>query len=176
MSMNNMEQMQLQAWNPAQGGGPVQGPFQGAPFQGFGGGLGGPSQPIFSPVQVMPPAQQVAAPAAGGGGKGLAGMLNPEQIKGFIDRMGGIEGLVSNIGKFQKIMSTVQQVAPLLKLFTGKGKGGSTGDTSSGSYRRRRRGRRGRRTNGGARRQAGRNGPRTGSGSGRRRASGKRRR
>jgi hypothetical protein len=60
----------------------------------------------------------------GGGGGGIAG--NMEQIKGLIDRMGGIDGIVNSMGKVQKVMSGFQQMAPMVKLFMGsfgKGKG-----------------------------------------------------
>lgn len=47
-----------------------------------------------------------------------------EQIKGIIDRMGGIDGIVNSMGKVQKVMSGFQQMAPMVKLFMGSfGKG-----------------------------------------------------
>jgi hypothetical protein len=51
-----------------------------------------------------------------------------DQIKGFVDRMGGIEGIVSSVGKVQKVMASFQQMAPMVKLVMGtfgKGKGKS---------------------------------------------------
>lgn len=42
-----------------------------------------------------------------------------EQIKGIIDRMGGIDGIVNSMGKVQKVMSGFQQMAPMVKLFMG---------------------------------------------------------
>lgn len=51
-----------------------------------------------------------------------------EQIKGIIDRMGGIDGIVNSMGKVQKVMSGFQQMAPMVKLFMGnfgKNKGSS---------------------------------------------------
>jgi hypothetical protein len=44
---------------------------------------------------------------------------NLNDLKVMIDRMGGIEGVLATMGKFQKFMSTVQQFAPMLKLFMG---------------------------------------------------------
>ncbi|WP_370001761.1 hypothetical protein [Paenibacillus sp. RC84] len=48
--------------------------------------------------------------------------MNINQIKGFIDRMGGIEGVIGTMGKVQKFVGSVQQFAPMLKLmFSGFG-------------------------------------------------------
>lgn len=58
---------------------------------------------------------------AGGGGLG-----NMDQIKGIVDRLGGIDGIVNSMGKVQKVMSGFQQMAPMVKLLMGsfgKGKG-----------------------------------------------------
>ena len=59
-------------------------------------------------------------------------LSNINDIKAMIDRMGGIEGVLSTMGKVQKFMSTVQQVAPLVKLFMGKGKNKSASADKSG--------------------------------------------
>lgn len=78
---------------------------------------------------------------------------NLNDIKGLIDRMGGVEGVLDKVGKFQKFMSTVQQVAPLLKLFK---KGASSSDSDDDAPpRRRRRRRTARRRRTTARRRAG---------------------
>ncbi|MEC0232792.1 tyrosine protein kinase [Paenibacillus kribbensis] len=72
------------------------------------------------------------APAKGGllGSLGSLGNIkNLNEIKGFIDRMGGIDGIVATLGKVQKVMSSVQQFAPMAKLIMGAlpvfGKSGS---------------------------------------------------
>ncbi|MFC5530985.1 hypothetical protein [Cohnella yongneupensis] len=62
---------------------------------------------------------------------------NLNDLKAMFDRMGGIEGVMSMVGKAQKFMSTMQQVAPLVKLFMGKK--GSSADKSTSRPRRRRR-------------------------------------
>ncbi|MGG4218107.1 tyrosine protein kinase [Paenibacillus jamilae] len=59
------------------------------------------------------------APAKGGLLGGLGNLGNLNDIKGFIDRMGGIDGIVATVGKVQKIMSSVQQFAPMAKLIMG---------------------------------------------------------
>jgi hypothetical protein len=45
--------------------------------------------------------------------------FNFGQIKGIIDRMGGIDGLMGHITKFQKIVQSIQQLSPMLKLLLG---------------------------------------------------------
>lgn len=57
-------------------------------------------------------ANQVAPAAAAGGGSSL----NLGQVKGFIDKMGGIEGIVGTMTKVQKFMASFQQMAPMIKL------------------------------------------------------------
>lgn len=42
-----------------------------------------------------------------------------KDIKGFIDRMGGIDGMLNMVTKMQKVIGTVQQAAPMLKLLMG---------------------------------------------------------
>ncbi len=57
--------------------------------------------------------------AGGSGAGGLLGGLNLNQVKGFIDKMGGIDGLVSTMTRVQKMVSSFQQMAPMLKLLMG---------------------------------------------------------
>ncbi|WP_152396577.1 hypothetical protein [Paenibacillus guangzhouensis] len=69
--------------------------------------------------------------------------FNFGDIKGFIDRMGGIDGIVSTVSKVQKVMQSVSQIAPVVKmmadvLLPGKKKDGDD-DWSSKKRRRRRR-------------------------------------
>ncbi|THF77343.1 hypothetical protein [Cohnella fermenti] len=123
------------------------GPGGYAGYPGIGGDTAatnafvGPPPAAGLPVQVLPP----AAPQAASPLKGLLNNFNLNDLKGMLDRMGGVEGLLSNVGKVQKFMTTVQQMAPLIKLFMGK-KGGSSDDDSEDSYRPRRRRRRRRRS------------------------------
>jgi len=69
-----------------------------------------------------------------GGLGGLGNMANMDQIKGFIDRMGGIDGIVNSMGKVQKVMQGFQQMAPMVKLVMssfGKNKGTTNGSLSA---------------------------------------------
>lgn len=67
--------------------------------------------------------------------------FNFKDIKGFVDRMGGIEGVMSTLTKVQNTMKTFQQMAPMLKLLIPKlgGAQSASVDDDDGYYRRRRR-------------------------------------
>ncbi len=67
-----------------------------------------------------------------------------KDIKGFVDRMGGVEGMMSTLTKVQKTMQTFQQMAPMLKLLIPKLGGAKSAslDDDDYYYRRRRRRRR----------------------------------
>jgi hypothetical protein len=45
--------------------------------------------------------------------------FNFNQIKGFIDRMGGIDGVMGHVGRIQKFIQSMQQMAPMLKVLMG---------------------------------------------------------
>jgi hypothetical protein len=79
--------------------------------------------------------------AAGGTG------FNIQEIKNVIDRMGGIDGILNTMQKVSKMVQTVQQMAPMLKVLLGSfGKKASTTVTDDEEYpARRRKKRRGRR-------------------------------
>jgi len=73
----------------------------------------------------------------GGSGGGLSKLLgglgvnNMSDVKGLIDKMGGIDGIVNNIGKVQKVVQGFQQLAPMFSVLAGalgkkKGGGGSS--------------------------------------------------
>lgn len=86
----------------------------------------------------------------GGGATGTAGSgsgLNVEQVKAVIDKLGGVEGIVETFSKMQKMVQSVQQFAPMLKVLFGSfgkknGKASKSGSNRSASGRRRRRHRR----------------------------------
>ncbi|SEM22967.1 hypothetical protein SAMN04488688_11076 [Paenibacillus sp. cl141a] len=91
------------------------------------------------------------APSSNSGGGGLAGLLgggggsggglskllgglgvnNMSDIKGLIDRMGGIDGIVNNIGKVQKVMQGFQQLAPMFSVLAGALKKKGSGSSST---------------------------------------------
>jgi hypothetical protein len=59
--------------------------------------------------------------------KKLLGNFSMSDLNSMIDRLGGIDGIVETMGKVQKIMSSVQQLMPVAKMFLGTlmpGKGG----------------------------------------------------
>ncbi|MGF9697156.1 MULTISPECIES: tyrosine protein kinase [Paenibacillus] len=101
---------------------------QGAP----GGNYLGGSAPVVSPVPVEAPA------ASGSSGFSLA---NLGELKGMIDRFGGIDGIMNGIGKMQKVVGGIQQMAPMMKLVMGilpfgkgKGKSSSPAETDYEEY------------------------------------------
>ncbi|AGA56879.1 hypothetical protein Theco_0670 [Thermobacillus composti KWC4] len=118
-------------------------PGAGAPFPG-GPQAGPPADPFAGPpayLQSVPypgliPAQGAAKPG---------GLPNLADLKLIIDRMGGIEGILSTIQKVQKIVGTVQQFAPMIKLLAGslgskKTAAAASTNTERRPRRRRRRG------------------------------------
>jgi len=118
-------------------------PNGGGPQQGFYPGLE-PVQMVAERPQ-LPAVQAVQAevlPAAAPKSGGLfGGLLNMNQIKTFVDRMGGIEGIISTVSKVQGIMNQFNQVAPMFKmLFSGLGgsKAATTSETSSAVTKKRR--------------------------------------
>lgn len=58
---------------------------------------------------------EAAAPAKAGG----FSIPNLGEIKGFVDRLGGIDGILNSITKVQKVVSSVSQMAPLVKVLMG---------------------------------------------------------
>jgi hypothetical protein len=68
------------------------------------------------------------------------------QVKQFIDRMGGIEGIMDTMTKVQRVVQNVQQMAPMLKILMGSFGKKKNSDSSSEGFtpsRRRRRRRKG---------------------------------
>jgi hypothetical protein len=90
-----------------------------------GGGLYpglGPGGSPYGPGNYgnLPQVYQTNAPSIGGGsGFGGMGNFNIKDIKGIIDRMGGIEGVMATMNKVQKLVSTIQQMQPMIKLVMG---------------------------------------------------------
>lgn len=114
-----------QSFLPAQGGGQFPGGGIGGPPAG-GNGLGG----LFGG-------------GSGGGSGGGLGNFNLGEMKQMIDRLGGIDGIMSTVTKLNKMMQTVQQMGPMLKLVAGtflpKAATNDTDDDYSFGRRRRRR-------------------------------------
>lgn len=129
--------------------GPYEFPGNGSyPMQGYSGYPG--SEASFGGGQFVqqPPAAPDPVGGAslfgGAGGAGKAGMLG--DLQSLVTRMGGIDGIMSTVGKFQKIVSTVQQLSPMLRLFMKNKASSSDGLVDADDIpRRRRRKRKGRR-------------------------------
>lgn len=86
------------------------------------------------PVSSVTPAP--ASNSSGGLASLLGGLnLSNLDVKGIIEKMGGIDGLVANVGKAQKVIQGFQQLAPVMSLLTGvfgkKGKGSSSNAAST---------------------------------------------
>lgn len=121
--MNESEKPSLNGWTPS---------FGQNPFPGIENSFAGPPE-VINPTVI--PSQ--ITPATKGGLP--FNLTNLNDLKAMVDRMGGIEGVLATMGKFQKFMATMQQVAPLIKLFMGnKGaKAATANSTKSGSKRKR---------------------------------------
>ncbi|MEX2414723.1 MAG: hypothetical protein WD424_01155 [Paenibacillaceae bacterium] len=107
-------------------------------YYGQGGDFPGVGQVTpFYPELQNPFLPAVAKPAS----SNILSNLNFKDIKGFVDRMGGIEGMMSTVTKVQKMMQTFQQMAPMLRLLLPKlgTKSASLNDDDEAYYRRRRR-------------------------------------
>jgi hypothetical protein len=104
--------------------------------------------PLSGPGSFPPLGQNV------GGTGGLLGSLG--NIRQLIDRMGGLDGVLENVSKIQKIMNTVQQMAPMMKLLMNNGKSATAASKwdETDEYVPRRRRRRRRRRSGSSRRKA----------------------
>ncbi|WP_052737002.1 hypothetical protein [Paenibacillus algorifonticola] len=97
-------------------------------------------QPPLQAVQAVQPESQTIVPAtaaelaesvapAKGGAFSLA---NLGEIKGFVDRLGGLDGILTTVTKVQKVMSSVSQMAPLVKVIMGSfGKKGAADDATT---------------------------------------------
>jgi len=117
-------------WGAPPSGG--MGIFGGAPFPGGGGSgdwMGGPFPSPFAGQ----------GPSAGGGSGGGFSMSS---LKGIIDRLGGLDGIMGTMSKVQKIVQSFQQMSPMLKLimgsFLGKAKTTDAGQLPDPPVRRRR--------------------------------------
>ncbi|MFC5470852.1 aminotransferase [Cohnella suwonensis] len=113
-------------------------------FPGIEGAPAGPPA-VINATTVIPAGEvAVAAPAKTGISlpfnlSSITSISNLNDLKAMVDRMGGIEGVLSTMGKVQKFMSTMQQIAPMIKLFIGKGGKTATANNDSVSTRKRRR-------------------------------------
>lgn len=125
----------------------TQPPGPGAPWPG-GEPVGPPAGPPADPYVSGFPAWPQSAPYPGlnptSGANKPFGLSNLADLKLIIDRMGGIDGILNTVQKVQKIVGTVQQFAPMIKLLAGslgpKKAAAASTNTESRPGRRRRRG------------------------------------
>lgn len=83
---------------------------------------------------VVPPSPPVEVQPKKGFSLGnLASLANLNEIKGFVDRMGGLDGILTTITKVQKVVGSITQMAPLAKVLFGK-KSDSKESSSGGSF------------------------------------------
>lgn len=126
-------------------------PGGGSPYPGlenpYMGGISNMPVPYTPQTQLISGGGAGAAGGSGGGSGGgaggLLGSLNMNQIKGFVDKMGGIDGIVSTMTRVQKMVSSFQQMAPMLKLLMGSfgAKAAAKSVGKGSSYTRKRQGR-----------------------------------
>lgn len=128
------------------------------------------ASPSLLPAIVQPqlPDLTAAPPKKGFSLSNLTSLANLNEIKGFVDRMGGIDGILSTVTKVQKVVGSISQMAPMVKVLFGSfGKKSISQDDENNSDRKPAARRKRRRTGTGSGR------PKTGNG---RRRSSKRRR
>lgn len=112
----------------------------GFPYPGIENPYGAGRANLPVPYTPQPPAVGGSS-GGGGGGGGLLSSLNFGQIKGFVDKMGGIDGIVSTMTRVQKMVSSFQQMAPMLKLLMGSFGAKAASKSLKGGARSRKRGR-----------------------------------
>lgn len=120
--MHDRNTASLRGWQQPQNIGNETYPGLGDPFVGL---------PMPMNPSVVPSAQPANTTKPG-----LLSQLG--DWKQMLDRVGGIDGVIGAVGKMQKLFSTMQQMAPLLRLLIGKG-GAATAAGMSKDYGARRR-------------------------------------
>lgn len=77
----------------------------------------------YNPHQITPVPPATTNPLAG---------FNLNQIKAMVDRMGGIEGVMGHITRAQKIIQSIKDLSPMLKVLMGSSAAkASTAETTS---------------------------------------------
>ncbi|RJX39597.1 hypothetical protein D3P09_09290 [Paenibacillus pinisoli] len=90
------------------------------------------ASPSLLPAVVPPSPPVEVQPKKGFSLGNLASLANLNEIKGFVDRMGGLDGILTTITKVQKVVGSITQMAPLAKVLFGKSKKSSSSESSSG--------------------------------------------
>lgn len=106
-----------------------------------------PASPSLLPA-IIPQNQLVEAgpaqPKKGFSLANLGSLANLNEIKGFVDRMGGLDGILTTVTKVQKVVGSITQMAPLVKVLMGSfgKKSISKSDDASSEWKPKRRKRR----------------------------------
>ena len=122
-----------------------------------GSPVGPPADPFAGPPAFLQSVQYPGMGPAPGAPK-APGLPSLADLKLIVDRMGGIDGILNTVQKIQKIVGTVQQFAPMLKLLAGSlgpKKASAAAASADRESRPRRRRRRGRGRRGGGKRRSG---------------------
>ncbi|GAB2673700.1 hypothetical protein ACFQWB_09635 [Paenibacillus thermoaerophilus] len=86
-------------------------------------GAGAAGQVIHQaqPVSMLPAPAPAAQNGAGLGSKlmNVLGSFSMADVQNFMQRMGGIEGIVDKVGKAQRVLQSVSQMAPMIKIIFG---------------------------------------------------------
>ncbi|MCR2804530.1 tyrosine protein kinase [Paenibacillus soyae] len=77
-----------------------------------------PASPSMLPA-IVPPQLPETPAKKGFSLSNLTSMANLNEIKGFVDRMGGIDGILSTVTKVQKVVGSISQMAPMVKVLFG---------------------------------------------------------
>lgn len=102
----------------------------------YGGGYPGTPPPMGYGTETY--SEFLPAPAPAKSANPLAN-LKFQDIKTWIDRMGGIDGILNTINKMQRVMQTIQQFAPMVRMLLPKADSASADDDDDDEYYRRRR-------------------------------------
>jgi hypothetical protein len=89
----------------------VQQPFYGSGIQGQ---LPYPGVNGYANYGLSGPSTALTTPSTSTGSS-----FNMSQIKGIIDRMGGIDGVMGHVSRIQKFIQGMQQMAPMFKVLMG---------------------------------------------------------
>ncbi|MGQ8874114.1 tyrosine protein kinase [Paenibacillus sp. TSA_86.1] len=80
-------------------------------------GQGGSAGNLYAGATPVVPVVPDPAPASSGS-SGFS-LANLGELKGMIDRFGGIDGIMNGVAKMQKVVGGIQQMAPMMKLVMG---------------------------------------------------------
>lgn len=91
-------------------------------------------QPYQQPVSYLPQQHKNTESDSGGGGF----KLPVNEIRSFVDRMGGMDGIMNTVSKMQKLVTSFQEMTPMLRTLLGSfgSKAATTGSPRQRSRKR----------------------------------------